>query len=184
MCAVMEVIWMLQGTVQYLAYNCSFHLVWREQACSAFFFPLYYSLYTLLFPSALHFLHTYNHSDKNRLMIRHMSHSCSSQIMQALASDGASQVILGRSSYRLGILMPDHGRAGTMETAHLLEVDVYAAVCKTRCIDFAHGGVARSIVVNMTVDLGSRVANLWRVNCIWSSLQLLVVRAASAMQIQ
>jgi hypothetical protein len=38
--------------------------------------------------------------------------------------------------------MLDHGRAGAMGLARILEVDVGAAACKLYCVSFAHGGVA------------------------------------------
>ena len=62
--------------------------------------------------------------------------------MRTLVSDRVSQILLSSSSYRLGILMLDHGRAGAMGLARILEVDVGAAACKLYCVSFAHGGVA------------------------------------------
>jgi hypothetical protein len=38
--------------------------------------------------------------------------------------------------------MPDHGRAGAMGMARILEVDVGAAACKLYCVGLAHCGVA------------------------------------------
>ncbi len=62
--------------------------------------------------------------------------------MRTLVSDRVSQIFLSRSSYRLGILMLDHGRAGAMGMARILEVDVGAAACKLYCVGLAHCGVA------------------------------------------
>jgi hypothetical protein len=38
--------------------------------------------------------------------------------------------------------MLDHGRAGSMGLARIVEVDVCAAACKLYCVGFAHCGVA------------------------------------------